>query len=262
MALYVYIKTPPVKQKSEEREVVSLKPQKILDKLSVLMFLSGVVIILFVIYPLLNYQIKLNLRQKQEKILSPIPEHLLVQSESVSSRESRESKVLASESMTTPEPNLEMVDNWFPSAPFQNKHLSKITDYTISIPKLKIEDAHVEIGGKRLKETLVQYGGTALPGEYGNTVIFGHSVLPHFFNPKNYETIFSTLPTLKKGDRIIVDFDGIRFVYQVERYIEIEPTDIEVLEQRFDRQGLTLITCVPPGTYWKRGVIQAYLQKI
>lgn len=242
MTLYVYIKAPPVKPR-----------ESWLNQLSLMMLFSGLIIILFVIYPIIGYKLRVNLRNNQV-ILSPVPEH------SVASPET--SQVLASEEVALLNPDLEVVANWFPSVPIQETRITKITDYTISIRKLKIEDAHVKIGGKKLKETLVQYPGTALPGEYGNVVIFGHSVLPQFFNPKNYKTIFSTLPDLEKGDEVIVDFDGIRFVYQVARYFEIEPNQVEVLEQRFDRQSLTLITCVPPGTYWKRGVAQAYLQKI
>lgn len=261
MALYTYIKAPPVVEK--EPRITFLRTQEIASKLSTLMLFSGVGIILFVIYPIIGYRVSINLRRKQEEILSPIPESLLITPGVVSSRNP---EVLASQTAPSPipepEPNLEEVANWFPTAPLQNKHVTKITDYMISIPKLGIEDAHVKIGGKKLQETLVQYGGTVLPGEYGNTIIFGHSVLPQFFDPKNYKAIFSTLPELEKGDEIIVDFDGIRFVYLVERYFEIEPSEVEVLEQRFDRQILTLITCVPPGTYWKRGVVRAYLQKI
>lgn len=256
MSLYVYIKAPPASLKSE---TLSLRSQGILSKFSSLMLFSGVGMILFVLYPIISYKVRVNLKQKQEAILSPVPESLLVRTEAVSPQEP---KVLASQTSALPAPDLEEVSNWFPTAPLKEVRMSRITDYAISIPKLKIYDAHVKIGGKKLKETLIQYGGTALPGEYGNPIIFGHSVLPQFFNPNDYKSIFSTLPELEKGDQIIVDFDGIRFVYLVERYFEIEPTEVEVLEQRFDRQVLTLITCVPPGTYWKRGVVRAYLQKI
>ncbi|MDZ4209560.1 MAG: sortase, partial [Candidatus Curtissbacteria bacterium] len=90
--------------------------------------------------------------------------------------------------------------NWFPTAPRPIPRPSKITHYNISIPKLKIQDAVVDVDGEYLKKSLVQYVGTALPGQLGNAVIFGHSALPQFFSPTNYTTIFATLPTLKVGD--------------------------------------------------------------
>lgn len=248
MALYIYLKKEPEKARTFSYS------RTVFAKLPNIMFFLGLGTIFLVIYPILSYKYSLILRKNQE-ILSPIPEYgsSLIQKENPA-------QVLASNIAASPD--FEEVNNWFPQAPFQTQRLTKITDYTLSIPKLKIKDARVKIGGKELKETLIQYASTALPGEYGNVVIFGHSVLPQFFNPKEYKTIFSTIPTLKKGDQIIVDFDGIKFTYQVERYFEVNPSEVEVLEQRFDRQSLSLITCVPPGTYWKRGIIQAYLDKI
>ena len=44
-------------------------------------------------------------------------------------------------------------------------------------------------------------------------------------------SIFSTLPTLKKGDEIDINYDGIDFKYNVETMFEVLPTDIQVLEQ-------------------------------
>ena len=119
-----------------------------------------------------------------------------------------------------------------------------------------------KIGGEDLKESLIHYGGTVLPGEYGNVVIFGHSVLPQFFNPKNYLTIFSTLPTLENGDEVFVNFDGIEYKYKVYEMVEVEPTDVTILEQQYDNFYITLVTCVPPGTYWKRLAVKARLARI
>jgi len=149
--------------------------------------------------------------------------------------------------------------NWFTVTPKFSPRLSKVTHYNLSIPKLKIEKAVVTIGGENLAESLIHYPGTALPGEYGNAVVFGHSVLPQFFNPKKYKTIFSTLPNLKEGDEILVDFDGIQYRYLVVEMVEVSPNDISVLEQRYDGEYLSLITCVPPGTYLRRLIVKAKL---
>jgi len=149
---------------------------------------------------------------------------------------------------------------WFPTSP-QKKVVTPVNGYSLSIPKLKIEDAEVIIGGEDLSKSLVHYGGTAMPGEYGNTVIFGHSTLPQFFNPKNYKTIFSTLPTMKVGDAIDVTFDGISYTYIVYEMTVSSPSDLSALEQKFDDSYLTLITCVPPGTYWQRLHVKARLER-
>lgn len=137
--------------------------------------------------------------------------------------------------------------NWFPTAPKVEEIPLNVKNYTISIPKLNIEKATVNIGGEDLSKSLIQYPGTAYPGKIGNSVIFGHSILPIFYDPKNYLAIFSTLPTLKKGDEVIVNYDGITYRYLVEDLFEVLPSDISVLEQRSDNSYLTLVTCTPPG---------------
>ncbi len=158
----------------------------------------------------------------------------------------------------TPEtinPNL-----WFPTSP-QKKIVTRVNSYMLSIPKLKIKDATVVVAGDDLSKSLIHYGGTGLPGEYGNTVIFGHSTLPQFYSPTNYKAIFSLLPTLTTGDEILVNFDGVRYRYVVEAMVVTKPNDLSPLEQRFDDVFLTLITCVPPGTYWERLNVKARLVK-
>ena len=165
------------------------------------------------------------------------------------------------------EPDFTQVSSWFPAAPPQENRLSKITHYTVDIPKLKIKNAVVAIGGEDLKESLIQYGGTANPGELGVPVIFGHSILRQFYNPsetnqQRYMSIFSTMMTLEAGDEIDVNYDGIRYKYVVRKKYQVEPEDIDILAQRYDQKLLRLITCVPEGTYLHRGVVEAVLEPI
>ncbi|MCX8008723.1 MAG: sortase [Patescibacteria group bacterium] len=150
---------------------------------------------------------------------------------------------------------------WFPLKP-QKKVETNVTAYTLTIPKLRIYDALVIIGGEDLNEGIIHYGGTALPGENGNGALFGHSVLPQFFDPKNYKTIFSTLPTLKIGDDIFLNYDGITYRYRVESMKVTTPEDLSMLEQDYSDSYITLVTCVPPGTYWQRLHVRARLIKI
>lgn len=152
--------------------------------------------------------------------------------------------------------------NWFSSVPqFQNSTNSQgqVKYYQLSIPKLKIDEATVIVGSDNLSQSLIQYAGTALPGEPGAPVIFGHSILPQFFNPKNYMSIFSTMPNLSVGDDIIVSFDGITYVYRVYNKLEVYPDNVSVLEQNYDHKELRLITCVPPGLKTRRLVVMAKL---
>lgn len=144
--------------------------------------------------------------------------------------------------------DLTKASNWFVGGEESSAFgQSKVSYYNLSISKLKIKDAVVAIGGEDLSKSLVQYPGTALPGKRGNSVIFGHSVLPIFYDPTNYISIFSTLPTLKIGDDVLVNYDNVAFKYKVESMFEVYPTDIQVLQQDDSDSFLTLVTCVPPG---------------
>ncbi len=137
-------------------------------------------------------------------------------------------------------------------------------EYRIDIPKLNVENATVVQGGTDLNKSLIAYPGTALPGQFGAPVIFGHSVLRQFYNPseknsRRYNSIFSTIMTLKNGDEIFVTHDGIRYTYVVREKTEVKPTDVYILNQKRDAKRLKLVTCTPEGTYLRRGVITAEL---
>lgn len=137
--------------------------------------------------------------------------------------------------------------NWFTGAGMEIFKAPSVSYFTLSIPKLDIEKATVSLGDEDLTKSLVQYPGTALPGKKGNTVVFGHSILPIFYNPKNYMAIFSTIHTLKPGDEILIGYDGVSYKYEVEEMEEVLPTQLEVLDQDMADSVISLITCTPPG---------------
>lgn len=229
MTRYRYVKARPRRKKRR------------LSLLTGVLLIGGIILLANVTLPIFIYQLRSKTNFSQS-FLSP--------------RTETNTQVLGEElaiDYTKP-------SSWFPTAPKLPPRPSKITHYTVSVPELKIKEATVEIGGEDLMKSLIHYPGTALPGQPGDTIIFGHSVLPQFFNPENYKTIFSTLPTLEKGDEILVNFDGILYRYRVTKMFEVKPSDISVLAQHYDRRYLSLITCVPPGTYLKRLVVRARLE--
>ncbi len=146
----------------------------------------------------------------------------------------------------------------------QTQAVQQVLEYSIDIPDLKIQDAVVKIGGTRLEKNLVQYPGTANPGDLGAPVVFGHSVLRQFYNPaknnsRRYLSIFSTIMTLKKGAKIYLTAGGVKYTYIVQEKQEVKPEDVYILEQNYSARQLKLVTCVPEGTYLRRGVIIATL---
>lgn len=148
---------------------------------------------------------------------------------------------------------------WFPAASARPTTSSKVRYYTLSIPSLNMHDVSIEINGTDLKKNPIQYAGTATPGNYGNTVIFGHSTLPQLYKPGNSLSVFNFLPQIKNGAEILVNYDGITYRYVVRETAEVLPSQVEVLAQRYDKYELTLITCVPLGTYFHRFVARAEL---
>ncbi|OGG24260.1 hypothetical protein A3A79_03675 [Candidatus Gottesmanbacteria bacterium RIFCSPLOWO2_01_FULL_43_11b] len=228
MPQYQYVKAEPKKRRVKK---LGLLPWSLMA--------AGSFIILWTIWPIASF---VFLQQPLLGVtISPL---------------SQKSSVVLGESLDYTDPN-----TWFPTKP-QKKMVAPVNSYQISIPKLNIVNATVIIAGDDLKKSLIHYGGTGLPGQYGTAVIFGHSTLPQFFNPKDYATIFSTLPTLEIDDEILVTYDGITYRYVIFDMTITKPNDLSPLEQRFDDSYITLITCVPPGTYWQRLNVKAKLKKI
>lgn len=219
--------------------------------MAVILMILGAVLVGTVAGPVAKYYVfsKLDLTGSS-RWLTPLPAGEIA----------GENKVTASGPIVNTELDYHRPENWFPGVNFDKAKHSKITDYNISIFKLGIHDAVVTIGGNDLSESLIQYPGTANPGGLGSVVIFGHSILRQFYNPKNYTAIFSKIMTLDKGDEILINFDGVKYTYRVIDKIQVEPMDVEILEQRFDGRYLKLITCVPEGTYLARGVVVAELR--
>ncbi len=142
----------------------------------------------------------------------------------------------------------------------------QVGEYILEIPELDVNNAVVKIGGVNLDESLIQYPGTSLPGKPGSPVIFGHSILRRFYNPKEtnprrYNSIFSTIMTLEPGDRIYLIYNDVKYTYTVIDKKEVKPTDTYILSQDYDSSQLKLVTCVPEGTYLRRGVVTAQLVK-
>ncbi|HOR01882.1 MAG TPA: sortase [Candidatus Woesebacteria bacterium] len=206
----------------------------------------GLTFLSLAVFPIVKFQLSYSTRLKQ--IIDPL------------SAESYDQPSILGQSAT----DYTQLSNWFINSP-ELPNLSSqtidtsISSYYLTIPKLKINRALVTLGSMDLEKSLIHYPQTALPGHFGNTVIFGHSVLPQFFSPKNYLTIFSTLFKLNQGDEIILEYDKSTYKYIVEEMFEVKPTNLSVLDQRFDDKTLTLITCSPPGTYLRRLIIKASL---
>lgn len=132
----------------------------------------------------------------------------------------------------------------------------------IIIPKLNVNAPIVfepsiaeEAIQTALRNGVVHYAGTALPGEPSNAVIVGHSS-NDWWEAGNYKFVFALLDKLEAGDQIQINYQKKRYIYQVAAKKIVLPSEISVL-QPTSEPVLTLITCTPPGTSWKRLVVSA-----
>ena len=243
MPLYQYIKAKPRDPKKRLPRMVSF----------VLMSLGGGILV-WALWPIVSFL--LVSESLFTAVIGPVPD-----ARSAVQSSGPLAPVVLAAADTSGAVEFTNANAWFPTAP-QKKVVTPVNSYTLSIPKFNIKNATVIIAGDDLLKSLIHYGGTGLPGEYGTAVVFGHSTLPQFFSPTNYKTIFSLLPTLTIGDEIFVTYDGVQYRYIIFEMVITDPTDLSSLEQRFDDSYLTLITCVPPGTYWKRLNVRARLERI
>lgn len=243
MAVYVYVK------------------KKIKRKNPVIVFFSYILLIIgsfflfWSFYPVISFEIYSRFFI-ENKTFTPIPQKEIASSLAVTQSVLGTYNIFSSNLV-----DFTRAGFWFPTKPQTSSFDFSIKEYYLSIPKLNIKDALVVIGGEDLSKSLIHYLPKSLPGEYGNVVIFGHSTLPQLYNVKDYKTIFTYLFQLEKGDKIYIRLRENTYEYEVYEMFVVEPTEVSVLESRNDNAYLTLITCVPPGTYSKRLVVRAKLSR-
>ncbi len=155
------------------------------------------------------------------------------------------------------------LENWFSQQPTV-AHQQTQAEYILEIPQLKVFNAIVKVGGVEIDDNLVQFNSDVEIGDFGTAVIFGHSTLRQFYNPKEsnkkrYKSIFSLIMTLKKDDLIYIKQGTITYTYRVTEKKEVPADDSYILAQNTQARQLKLVTCTPEGTFIRRGVITAEL---
>lgn len=230
--------------------------RRLINKLSYLSLIIGAILLFWSFYPVISFEIYSRIFIKNN-IMSPFP------GTTVASLQEAGSVLGDNKTFSNNLRDFTQVKLWFPSKkPEGSVKKISLKEYTLTIPKLNINKAKVSVGGEDLTKYLVHYLPTSLPGEYGNIAIFGHSTLPQLYNSRDYKTIFTYLPSLEKNDKIIVTVGEVDYEYDVYEMFVVKPEQVSILEQNYDASYLTLVTCVPPGTYWNRLVIKARMTKL
>lgn len=145
-------------------------------------------------------------------------------------------------------------------------------DYTtpmvINIPSIGITNINItpnvdsyneETYNKYLKQGLAHFKGTPLPGDGGNSFIYGHSAVESFFSTHQNlpETIFSRLGNIEVGEEVDITKDEKVLKYIVRSKKIVSPDDFSILESQKGKETLTMMTCWPLGIGTKRLIVVA-----
>ncbi|NTU69359.1 sortase [bacterium] len=120
------------------------------------------------------------------------------------------------------------------------------------IEAISVEEADII---KALESGVGHYPNTALPGEVGNIFLTGHSS-NYSWAKGSYNFVFSILNKMSVGDKIYIYYDKYLYTYDVFEVTLVSPKDTSVLNQGSD-SIVSVMTCDPPGTTWKRRIVKA-----
>jgi sortase A len=109
---------------------------------------------------------------------------------------------------------------------------------------------------RALTQGVAQAAGSANPGEEGNIFIFAHSG-QDFLEANRYNAVFYLLSKLEKGDEIFIFYQTKKFRYLVTDKKTADPSEVQYFDDIPGKNTLTLMTCWPGGTTWKRLIVQA-----
>ncbi|MEK7495509.1 MAG: sortase [Patescibacteria group bacterium] len=137
-------------------------------------------------------------------------------------------------------------------------------NFSIVIPKIganakvqsNIDASDQNIYLDALNKGVAHTLGTAFPGEGGHIFLFAHST-DYFWNISTYNAIFYLLYKLEKNDEVNIFYNGQRYVYRVIGQEIVDPSQVQYLTRKTNKEFLTLQTCWPPGTTLKRLLIFA-----
>jgi len=247
MAIHVYLKEN------------TSKKRKAINMFSYITLGMGLLLLFWSFYPVISFELYSRFILKNG-VDSPVPI-----SNTASSVREVQAVLGTNDAFSSNLKDFTQAHLWFPGkqeGDGSQKPLIGVQEYFLTIPKLNISKAKVVVGGDDLTKSLIHYVPKSMPGEFGNVSIFGHSTLPQLYNEKDYKTIFTYLPSLEKGDAIFVEVGDLEYEYEVTDMFVVNPDKISVLDQQYDAAYLTLVTCVPPGTFWKRLIVKAKLLRL
>jgi LPXTG-site transpeptidase (sortase) family protein len=146
----------------------------------------------------------------------------------------------------------------------QTSNILELPKFGIKAPIWKIDTPDLKLIYEKLKQGVVLYPGSAIPGQ-GYSIIIGHSS-QYPWQPGKYKSVFSLLSELQKGDKIYVYWEQKPLVFEVqEKKIFLPwPKGNEITETVFPPENkpiLILQSCWPVGVAYKRVAVKTVLIK-
>lgn len=151
-------------------------------------------------------------------------------------------------------------------APLSGQNIIKPADenFGIVIPKIGANSRIVEnvdpynsrVYQQALTRGVAHAKGTVLPGNVGNIFLFSHSSV-NFYEANRYNSIFYLLSKMEKDDEVYLFYNKQKYRYQVIEKKIVDAKDVSYLKGSGNGQTLTLMTCWPPGTTFKRLIVIA-----
>lgn len=126
----------------------------------------------------------------------------------------------------------------------------------IDLPVSNPTSANNAVLDKALTSSVVRYPGSAMLGQKGNVLIFGHSShLPVIHN--HFYKAFNDLPELTVGDIISLESESQSYQYQVTSVRHTDATEENIDLSTTGGARLTLSTCDTFGKKTARWVVEA-----
>lgn len=107
-----------------------------------------------------------------------------------------------------------------------------------------------------LTKGVAQAKGTTVPTENGNMFLFSHSSA-NIIGAGRYNSIFYLLSKLEEKDEVFIYYKNKRYKYKVSGKKIVDAKDVSYLNKKTKNKILTLMTCWPTGTNYKRLIIEA-----
>lgn len=144
----------------------------------------------------------------------------------------------------------------------ENANILEIPQFNIKAPILEVETPDPDTIYKKLKQGVVLYPSSDIPGK-GYSIIIGHSS-QYPWDSGRYKSVFSLLNQLEQGDKIYVFWNQKPLVFEVkDKKIFLPwPKGTESTETIFspsDEITLILQSCWPVGTAFKRVAVKTVL---